>query len=314
VQETPAKITYHVAAARGKLAFVRHALRAAAAGRFDGVICGHVHLMPLAWYLARRLNVPVALIVHGIEAWKRPRNWLTGQFVRRSDAVVSVSEFTRQRFLGWTSLQSDRAFVVPNCVQENRFGPGDKRADLLSRYGLTDRVILLTVGRLAGAERYKGFDEVIEVLPALAREIPTISYLIVGEGQDQDRLERKARRLGVRDRVVFAGYVPESEKADHYRLANAFVMPSRGEGFGIVYLEALACGVPVVASSEDAGREAILDGAMGELVDPGRPEEIVAAVRRALARPRVVPEELGYFSAAEFTTRWHAVVDRVFVS
>jgi phosphatidyl-myo-inositol dimannoside synthase len=94
-------------------------------------------------------------------------------------------------------------------------------------------------------------------MPALIKEIPTIAYLIAGDGTDRHRLEEKAKSLGVHGRVVFAGYIPESEKADHYRLADAYVMPGRGEGFGIVYLEALACGVPVVASQVDGGREAV---------------------------------------------------------
>ena len=98
------------------------------------------------------------------------------------------------------------------------------------------------------------------MLPALAADVPDVAYLIAGDGDDRARLEKKAAALGVADRVVFAGYVPEEEKADHYRLADAFVMPGRGEGFGIVYLEALACGVPVVASSLDASREAVRDG------------------------------------------------------
>jgi glycosyltransferase involved in cell wall biosynthesis len=85
---------------------------------------------------------------------------------------------------------------------------------------------------------------------------------------DRRCLQEKARSLGVHGRVVFAGYVPESEKADHYRLADAYVMPGRGEGFGIVYLEALACGVPVVASEVDGSREAVREGALGILVDP----------------------------------------------
>jgi phosphatidylinositol alpha-1,6-mannosyltransferase len=116
-------------------------------------------------------------------------------------------------------------------------------------------------------------------------DVPNIAYLIVGDGTDHHRLEEKARSLGVHERVVFAGYIPEREKADHYRLADAYVMPGRGEGFGIVYLEALACGVPVVASKLDGSREAVRDGALGILVDPNDAEGIKRGILEALARP-----------------------------
>src|SRR5207247_10690501 len=154
------------------------------------------------------------------------------------------------------------------------------------------RGVIVTVGRVNTAERYKGIDEVLEVMPSLIREMPDLVYLIVGDGDDRFRLESKTRTLGVDTHVVFAGYVREEEKAAHYRLADAFVMPGRGEGFGIVYLEAMACGIPVVASKADASREAVLDGRLGVLTDPSNPQEIRAAIKEALARPRVVKKQL----------------------
>ena len=171
----------------------------------------------------------------------------------------------------------------------------------------------MTVARLSASERYKGIDEVLELLPQLARDIPTLSYLLVGDGDDRVRLEAKAADLGVSERVVFAGYIPEAEKAAHYRIADAFVMAGRGEGFGIVYLEALACGVPVVASTADASREAVLNGTMGELADPDSPDELEAAILRALARPfGIVPEALENFTVEKFQERWGRLVDEVF--
>src|SRR5439155_2564410 len=99
-------------------------------------------------------------------------------------------------------------------------------------------------------------------------KIPNVVYVVCGEGPDRSRLERKAVGLGVRDRVVFTGFIPEALKADYYRLADAYVMPSRGEGFGIVFLEAMACGIPVMGSRLDGSREALLDGELGVLVNP----------------------------------------------
>ena len=174
------------------------------------------------------------------------------------------------------------------------------------------KTIIMTFGRLAGKKRYKGFDEVMESLPQLARKIPDIAYLIAGDGDDKRRLQSKAEKLGIADRVVFAGYISEQEKSDHYRLADVYVMPSRGEGFGFVVLEALACGIPVVASKVDGTREAVRDGMLGLLVDPGNSEEIVAAIINTLECKRgVVPDGLKYFDYGSFMQRCNRILDEI---
>src|SRR2546427_8512593 len=138
--------------------------------------------------------------------------------------------------------------------------------------------------------------------------MPDLMYLILGDGDDRIRLQEKARTRGLDRHVNFGGFIPEEQKADHLRVADAFVMPGRGEGFGIVYLEAMACGIPVVASKADASREAVLDGRLGVLADPGEPEEIRSAIKEALARPRVLEKQLEYFSFERFVERWHALL------
>jgi glycosyltransferase involved in cell wall biosynthesis len=183
---------------------------------------------------------------------------------------------------------------------------------LLQRYGLTGKTVLLTLSRLSPTDNYKGIDEVMELLPALAQQIPGIAYLIVGEGDDRKRLETKARSLGIADRVVFAGFIPENEKADHYRLADAYVMPGWGEGFGIVYLEALACGIPVLGSKLDGSREALRNGELGILVDPHDRDDLWRGLLEVLKRPRgVSPPGLGYFSLENFERRCHALIGRI---
>ena len=156
--------------------------------------------------------------------------------------------------------------------------------DLVERYGLQSNKVIMTVGRLASEERYKGFDQVIELMPQLIKRFPNLKYLIVGEGSDRGRLEAKVEALGLSDRVIFTGYISESEKVAHYNLADVYVMPSTGEGFGIVLLEAVACGVPVVGSRVDGSREALLDGRLGRLVDPTNKIELESAVTAALEK------------------------------
>jgi len=166
----------------------------------------------------------------------------------------------------------------------------------------------MTVGRLVSAERFKGFDEVLEAIPSLLHHYPDLHYLIIGDGDDMPRLKRKVRDLQLVNRVTFAGYIKEDEKADHYSLADAYVMPSRGEGFGIVFLEAMACGVPTVGSLVDGSREALLNGKLGLLVDPSDHLAVADSIRTALSTPRGVPVGLDFFSYPAFASRVNSLV------
>jgi len=309
----PDRLIYETQAARGKRAYVYHLGRLLAQrNSFDGVICAHIHLIPLAALAARRYRAPLTLIVHGIEAWRPPRISGLRHSLQSVNTFVSVSLLTKQRFLQWAPLRDEQGHIIPDCVDLSKYGPGPKPESLIERYGLSGRRIIMTLGRLRTDERYKGIDEVLEVMPSLVREMPDLTYMIVGDGDDRFRLESKARALGIDSHVVFAGFIPEKEKAAYYRLADAFVMPGRGEGFGIVYLEAMACGIAVVASKADASREAVLDGRLGVLVDPDNPEEIRRGICKALTRPRVIQKELEYFSIERFVNRWHALLGECF--
>ena len=306
----PAKLTYVTSGLGGKFRYICAVLRLLFVDRhFDLIVCGHLNLLPLA-FLAKVLSrAPLLLAIYGIEAWKPSPSRLVRRLVRRVDAYFSISDVTRRRFLEWAAPRETEGHLLPNAIHLERYTPGPKSPELLRRHGLTGKAVLLTVGRLAGEERYKGVDEVLELMPDLPREI---SYLVVGDGNDRQRLTDKANALGLADRVIFAGYVPEGEKADHFRIADVFVMPSRGEGFGFVFLEAMACGVPVIGSTLDGSREALRDGLLGTLVDPGNRAELLAAVHQALASTeRSVPEGLSHFSFARFESRLHELVSRI---
>lgn len=306
----PVRLTYEVGAARGKAAYLWHLLKLPLKHKhFDKIICGHLHLLPAAVQAARRYAAPLTLIIHGVEAWQPPHIPTIRRSLELVNSFVAVSNFSKQRFLAWSGLQDEQGQVIPNCIDLSLFAPGPKPMSLIDRYGLHDRRVIMTLGRLSAAERYKGIDEVLEVLPQLIAEMPDLVYLIIGDGDDRARLQSQASTLGVAGNVIFAGYIPEREKADHYRVADAFVMPGRGEGFGIVYLEAMACGIPVVASKADASREAVLNGRLGVVADPDNREEIIAAIKQALLLPRSIPEGMDYFSFESFVERWHAFLD-----
>lgn len=311
----PPKLTYVTDGLGGKLKYLWAVLQLLNRDRrFDLVVCGHVNLLPVAWLARIGCRAPMLLCVYGIDAWAPRHKILNRWLVRRANSYASISHVTLKRFIDWTSVDPQKAIVVPNAIHLEWYRPGGKPDYLIRRYGLEGKRVIMTLGRLESMERYKGFDEILDVLPDLAKTIPNIAYLIVGGGTDRERLEQHVLTEGLAERVVFAGLIPESEKADHYRLADAFVMPSRGEGFGFVLLEAMACGVPVLASSLDGGKEALRDGLLGRLVDPRDAADTLKGVFDVLAGKKgEVPEGLEYFSYPHFEQRWHETIDKVLV-
>ena len=280
-EPVPESVVYDRAAARGRAAFLFRM-----AGHFfrrkDLLICGHLYLLPAAWLVARVSRARLALIIHGVEAWTPPRRFLIKRLIRHVDAFIAVSHFSAERFSRWSGAPMERTFILPNCVDLDRFRPQRRDLNLARRYGVQTSKVMLTMGRLAAQERYKGCDQVIELMPRLLVRFPTLKYLIVGDGDDRPRLQAKAAALGVADSVVFTGHISEREKIAHYNLADVYVMPSTGEGFGIVLIEAAACGVPVVGSRMDGSREALLEGRLGRLVDPANQDELHEAISAVL--------------------------------
>lgn len=308
-QPLPAKLSYLAQAANSKLRYVWTAVRLLHGdNRFDVVFCCHLNLLLPAVAAKWRTGSPLLMFIYGIDAWK-PVSALKRTLIGRIDRVVSISDVTRSKFAAWSSVGRDRITLLPNAIHTDWYGPGLRNSALVERYGLEGKRVLMTVGRLVSSERYKGFDEVINVLPALLEDVPNLVYMVVGDGSDRGRLEDKVTRLGLKQHVLFTGLIPESEKADHYRLADAYVMPSRGEGFGFVLLEAMACGVPAVASVADGTREAVRGGRLGVLVDPDDPEDVRRGILEALQRGRGAPPDgLDFFAFPNFQARARSLV------
>jgi phosphatidylinositol alpha-1,6-mannosyltransferase len=313
LEPVPAKLTFVTEGLGSKVRFLAAtAKRMAMAEPFDFVLCGHINLLAAALAVAWRYRAPLVLWVYGIDVWHRPSSRIAAWACAHVDGYGSISRVTADRFRSWAALDGKREWIVPNAIELDRFTPGPKNGVLVDRYGVRGKTIIATLARLVAHERMKGVDEVLEALPRLLRARPDLAYLVMGDGSDKGRLEQKARTLGIADKVIFTGRIAEHEKADHYRLADVYAMPSRGEGFGFVFLEAMACGVPVVASSSDGGREAVRDGALGSLVNPASQDDVVRGIEEALSKPHgVVPAGLDYFAFENFTSRVHAVVDEI---
>lgn len=306
----PAKVQFISEAAGGKrqyLQAVGHQLK----GSCDLIICGHINLLPLAAAYSLVKRAPLVLQVHGIEVWRPPER-IHRTCLSRVSSVWSVSAVTRDRMNAWAKLPANRYTVIPNTIHPERYGMAPRRADLEARYGVDGKKVILTLARLDARERYKGIDEILQVLPRLLESEPQLIYMIAGDGDDRGRLFEKAREIGVENQVIFTGYVPESDKADLLRLADVFAMPGRGEGFGIVYLEAMACGIPVVGSLLDGSRDALQNGALGPLVNPNDLASLEAGMLQALKHPKNIPDGLANFAWPSFMQKVSRAVGEFF--
>src|SRR5206468_3697267 len=182
---------------------------------------------------------------------------------------IAVSEFTRRRMASTLNLDPNRIALLPDTFDPEEFYSGRKPHYLLKRYGLTtNQPVILPIARLASAERYKGYDQLLRALPLVREHFSNVRYILGGRGPDRPRVEALIRELDVSASVTLAGYVADYELRGHYNLCDVFAMPSKGEGFGIVFLEALACGKPVLAGNKDGSVDAVVHGELGLLIDP----------------------------------------------
>jgi phosphatidylinositol alpha-1,6-mannosyltransferase len=200
-------------------------------------------MAPLGWLAAKLAGAHLVMQMHGIEAWPRPSN-LARRACESAALILNVFRYTRSRVLDWAAIPPERALALPNTVAEC-FSPGDGSA-LCEEWDIGAKKALLTVGRMATSERYKGHDRVIAALPELLAGGHDVVYVVAGEGDDVPHLQKLAHEAGVRERVRFVGALSRERLVEAYRLADLFLMLSSGEGFGIAFLEAVACGAPTL--------------------------------------------------------------------
>lgn len=271
-----------------RISFIINALKIAP--DTDVVIISHINLAIVG--LAIKLINPkckVWLIAHGIEVW-RPLSFARKLFAGKCDKIICVSNFTRQEVINRHQIDSDKCVVLNNAVDSFMTLPASfsKSAQLLSRYHLSpDDTILFTLTRLAITEQYKGYDQVIKILSKIRVAIPSIKYILAGKYDvaEEDRIKRLITDHGVEDLVILTGFIDEAELTDHFTMADLFVLPSKKEGFGIVFIEALACGLPVVCGNVDGSLDAVRNGELGKAVNPDDLGALEKAITEYLSPP-----------------------------
>lgn len=246
------------------------------------VIATHVNFTPAAYWLKRLTGVPYWTIAYGTDAWNIEQKALQ-RGLHHADRILAIGTYTRDRILKEQNLDPAKISILPCTIDANRFQIARKPQYLLNRYQLApEQPIILTVGRLDSTQQYKGYDQILHTLPEIRRQIPNVHYILVGRGGDRERIEQLIAQLNLQTCVTLAGFVPDDEINDYYNLCDVFAMPSKGEGFGIVYLEALACGKPTLGGNQDGAIDALCHGELGILVDPDHVEAIAQTLIQIL--------------------------------
>jgi phosphatidylinositol alpha-1,6-mannosyltransferase len=244
----------------------------------------------VAWAVARLTLRPVVVYAHGEEltTWGRGRRRRPMRFaLRHADRVIANSAFTRDELIK-LDVRPERITLIYPGVDVARFRPGLACDDLKAGIGLRPgERLILSVGRLS---RRKGFDRVIRSLPALAEQGIEARYALIGIGEDRDHLTALAREMGVSDRVHLLGHVSMEDLPRWYNACDVFAMPNREirgdtEGFGMVFIEAAACGKPAIAGMAGGTGAAVIDGETGRRVDGSDGAAVAAALHQVLADP-----------------------------
>jgi phosphatidyl-myo-inositol dimannoside synthase len=273
-----------------KARFLLSAITAAMSWSPDLMICAHVGLAPVARLIQRLTGVRFWVVLYGIEVWgdlpATKQNAL-----RAAQRYVGITRFTLDATIARHGLERHRELILPPTLPKRRSlscQTGYRASECLTQ------PIVLTVGRIEATERYKGHDVMLEAWPAVLRRVPNAFFWIVGDGDDRRRLESRVRELGIANSVHFAGAVSIEELDVCYDRCSVFAMPARtelntsvprGEGFGIVFLEAMSRGKPVVGPQVGAPAEFIRSGEHGLLVDPTDSREVAEALIELLEDP-----------------------------
>ncbi|MGC4072641.1 MAG: glycosyltransferase family 4 protein [Nibricoccus sp.] len=280
-------------------ATLRHAKRA------DQIVCGHIGQLPAAWLAQRfRPKLRYSLVAHGIEVW-RPFTFLERLALKRAHRILCVSEFTRRELLKHAKIPADRAVVLPNALDPHLTTlPHDSEAPAGTNADI------LTISRLSKADNYKGIDHLIESMPQIRQEIPAARLRVVGRGDDLPRLQSIASKLHLSDAVRFLGYVGDDDLRREIRDCRVFALPSHREGFGLVYLEAMAQGKPCVAA-RSGGAPEVLSPETGVLAEyaniPALSQACIHALRREW-NPKAITARADLFSYSHFRDKLGSIL------
>jgi glycosyltransferase involved in cell wall biosynthesis len=249
----------------------------------DVIVLGHINLA-IVGVVAKTLwpRKKLVLITHGIEVWGAASS-IQKMLLAKADKIFAVSEYTRRKLIDIHGVDERKTALFYNTIDPYFPVPNtySKSGELMRRYGLKESdKVLFTLCRLSSNEQYKGYDNVIKALKMLIAKYPDLRYVIAGkyDAIEKERIDLLLKEYGLTDKVILTGFVADDEIVSHYQLADVYIMPSKGEGFGIVFIEAMACGRRVIAGNKDGSVDALKNGQLGKLVDPENVEDIATSI------------------------------------
>jgi phosphatidyl-myo-inositol dimannoside synthase len=271
---------------RNKASFVRASLELARR-KPRVVVAGHPHLAaPAVMMKLLSPGLQTVILSHGIEIWK-PLSLFRRFALRRAGHVLAPSRDTASKLVSVQGIAESKVVLLPWAVDPDFLALASQADKLpLLREIPTGRVVL-TVGRWKASERYKGVDTLLHAMSTLLRTYPDLHLVAVGDGDDLPRLENLAAKLEISPQVHFLRGLTKPELVACYARADVFALPSSGEGFGIVFLEAMALGKPVIGGAQGGITDIIESGRNGFLVPPGDAEQLAAVLKRLLNDARL---------------------------
>ena len=296
-------IENYIAFGGRKIAFILSSLKKGL--KSQTIILSHINLLLVAKLISiLKPQRRFVLFAHGIEVWGALSKWKVA-FIKANVEVWAVSQYTRQQLIEKHQLEPEKVKVLNNSLPPFLLPPNhfEKPQALIDRYQLdSNRPILYTLSRLSSSEQYKGYDTVIKALSQLKKEGQTFTYLLAGKADsiEKDRIEQLITDYDLTDSVQLIGYLAEDELSAHFLLSDVFIMPSTGEGFGIVFIEAAAHGCQVIGGNADGSTDALLHGQLGQLVNPNSEAEIKAAVLKAIYNTQHQPQQQQELTLAHF--------------
>lgn len=259
--------------------------------QYDVIICGHINFSPMLQFILKCIffrKHNAILILHGIDVWDRVKG-LKRFFSKYFNKVLSVSRYTEDSFVSqMLSIKNITFHVFPNTISPDWSLPSTKPEKVLPVELIKSKstINLLSVSRLDTSEREKGIVDVLDALYILKKSgFESFTYNIVGSGNDRDNLINLSKKLLIDDNVNFMGSVTDEELFLQYKKADIFILPSSKEGFGIVFLEAMLFGLPVIGASEKGALDVIDHGINGYLVPYGDSKEICKTIKSYFDSP-----------------------------
>jgi len=243
------------------------------------ICCSHIAFSPICYFVKIIFRIEYTIALYGVEAMNIKNIW-EFRSVAAAKIIIAISDYTKDIVLSQFPQIREKIFMLPSAVDGNLFYIKEKSEQLIDKYHLKGNRIILTLARLSPTDQ-KGQDRVLKALPEVLKEFPETKYLIVGPCSDP-RVDALLVDDLLKNHTVLVGPAKAEEKVDFYNLADVFVMPSKIEGFGIVFIESLACGVPVIASNDYGCPQGLLNGELGLLVNPDDPKDIARAIIRIL--------------------------------